>query len=274
MSNEREGTMRLAEKVAVITGGGSGIGRATAERFAREGARVVVADLLGERATLVAEGITAAGGDALAITADVTQAAAVEALAAQALARYGRVDILVNNAGRSLGNDLRDIDEATWDANFAIVIKTAYLCTRAFVPQMIARGSGAIINIASINGLTAIGEDAYGAAKAGMINLTQNVAVRYAQHGVRANCICPGTIRTPIWDQRLARNPATFERLAKWYPLGRIGEPTDIANAALFLASDEAAWITGAILPVDGGFMAGNGPMAQDLGAGRWDSEG
>lgn len=265
--------MRLAGKVAVITGGGSGIGRATAERFAREGARVVIADLLGERAALVADGIAATGGDALAVTADVTQAAAVETLATAALTRYGQVDILVNNAGRSLGDDLRDIDEATWDANFTIVIKTAYLCIRALVPQMIERGNGAIINIASINGLTAIGEDAYGAAKAGMINLTQNIAVRYAKHGVRANCICPGTIRTPIWDHRLARNPATFERLAKWYPLGRIGEPADVASAALFLASDEAAWITGTVLPVDGGFMAGNGPMARDLGAGNWDSE-
>jgi len=266
--------MRLAGKVALVTGGGSGIGRATAERFAREGARVVVADLLGDRATTVAEGIAAAGGDALAVTADVTQAAQVAALAEAALARYGQVDILVNNAGRSLGNDLRDIDEATWDANFAIVIKSVYLCVRALVPQMIERGGGAIINIASINGLTGIGEDAYGEAKAGMVNLTQNIAVRYAPHGVRANCICPGTIRTPIWEQRLARNPQTFERLAKWYPLRRIGEPTDIANAALFLASDEASWITGAILPVDGGFMAGNGPMAADLGAGRWDNEG
>ena len=266
--------MRLAGKVAVITGGGSGIGRATAERFAREGARVVVADLLGDRAATVVERIAASGGEALAITADVTRAAQVTALADAALARYGQVDILINNAGRSLGDDLRDIDEETWDANFAIVLKSAYLCIRALVPQMIARGGGAIINIASINGLTGIGEDAYGAAKAGMINLTQNIAVRYAPHGVRANCICPGTIRTPIWDGRLARNPSTFERLTKWYPLRRIGEPTDIANAALFLASDEASWITGAILPVDGGFMAGNGPMARDLGAGRWDSEG
>ncbi len=262
--------MRLAGKVAVVTGGGGpGIGRAIAGRFAREGARVVVADLLAERAEEVAAAIVEAGGEALPIHADVARAAEVEALAARALEAYGRVDILVNSAGRSLGDDIRTIDEATWDANFAVVLKSAFLCTKALVPQMIERGGGAIVNISSVNGLTGLGEEGYGAAKAGMVNLTQNLAIKYGQYGVRANCICPGTIRTPGWERRLARDPAIFERLVKWYPLGRIGEPADIANAALFLASDEAAWLTGAILPVDGGLMAGNGQMARELLVGR-----
>ena len=262
--------MRLAERVAIVTGGGGpGIGSAIARRFAREGARVVVADLLVERAEEVAAAIVAAGGVAIAVRCDVTQAAEVEALAAGALAEYGRVDILVNNAGRSRGDDIRTIDEETWDWNFAVVLKSAYLCAKAVVPLMIAQGGGAIINISSVNGLTGLGEEAYGAAKAGMVNLTQNLAVKYGQYGVRTNCICPGTIRTPAWEQRLARDPQVFERLTKWYPLGRVGVPDDIANAALFLASDEASWLTGAIIPVDGGLMAGNGAMNRELVAGR-----
>jgi len=258
--------MRLDGKVAVVTGGGGpGIGSAIASRFAREGAQVVVVDLDAARAEEVAARIVATGGTAIGCHADVTQAAAVEALAAQTLATYGRVDILVNNAGRSFGDDIRTIDEETWDRNFAVVLKSAYLCAKALVPTMIAQESGAIVNIASVNGLTGLGEEAYGAAKAGMINLTQNLAVKYGHHGVRANCICPGTIRTPAWERRLARDPQVFERLTKWYPLGRIGEPADIANAALFLASDEASWLTGAIIPIDGGLMAGNGQMNREL---------
>ena len=262
--------MRLADRVAVVTGGGGpGIGSAIARRFAREGARVVVADVLEDRAAAVAAAIVAAGGAAIAFQGDVTQAASVEALAARALEAYGRVDILVNNAGRSRGDDIRTIDEETWDWNFAVVLKSAFLCAKALVPGMIAQGSGAIINISSVNGLTGLGEEAYGAAKAGMVNLTQNLAVKYGQYGVRANCICPGTIRTPAWERQLERDPQVFERLVKWYPLGRIGNPEDIANAALFLASDEAAWLTGAIIPVDGGLMAGNGQMNRELVAGR-----
>lgn len=263
--------MRLEGKVAVITGGGGpGIGSTTAARFAREGARIVVADVIAERAEEAAARIVAAGGEAIAVHADVTQAAAVEALAARALEAYGHVDILVNSAGRSVGDDIRNIDEATWDLNFAVVLKSAYLCSKALVPQMIARRSGAIINISSVNGLTGIGEEAYAAAKAGMVSLTQNMAVKYGQYGVRANCICPGTIRTPLWAERIASDPTVFDRLTRWYPLGRVGNPTDIANAALFLASDEAAWVTGVIMPVDGGLMAGNGHLNRDLVGGRW----
>src|SRR6476620_3632562 len=174
--------MRLAGKVAVVTGGGGpGIGSAIASRFAREGAQVVVVDLDAARAEAVAAQIVAAGGTALGLHADVTQAAAVEGLVAQALATYGRVDILVNNAGRSFGDDIRTIDEETWDLNFAVVLKSAYLCARALLPGMIDQGGGAIVNIASVNGLTGLGEEAYGAAKAGMVNLTQNLAVKYGR---------------------------------------------------------------------------------------------
>jgi meso-butanediol dehydrogenase/(S,S)-butanediol dehydrogenase/diacetyl reductase len=132
---------------------------------------------------------------------------------------------------------------------------------------MLANQHGSIVNISSVNGLTGIGEEAYSAAKAAVINLTQNMAVRYGRKQVRANVICPGTIQTPIWAERQQKDPDVFKKLAKWYPLGRVGQPQDVARAALFLASDDAAWITGAVLNVDGGLMAGAGNFADDLGA-------
>jgi meso-butanediol dehydrogenase / (S,S)-butanediol dehydrogenase / diacetyl reductase len=257
--------MRLADTVALVTGGGSGIGRAIGERFAAEGARVVVADLVAERARETAERIRTTGGAALAVEADVASAAAVERLAARALAEYGRVDVLVNNAAIAVGDDILRIDEAAWDRNLAVVLKSAYLCSRALLPGMIERRRGAIVNVASVNGLSGLGEEGYSAAKAGMINLTRNMAVKYGRFGVRANCICPGTIRTPIWQARVERDPQIFERLAKWYPLGRVGEPEDVAGAALFLASDDAAWVTGATLVVDGGLLAGSYRMSREL---------
>jgi NAD(P)-dependent dehydrogenase (short-subunit alcohol dehydrogenase family) len=133
------------------------------------------------------------------------------------------------------------------------------------LPTMIGQKNGAIVNIASVNGLTGLGEEAYSAAKAGVINLTQNMALKYGRYHVRANVICPGTIQTPIWQAHLEKDPHIFERLTPWYPLGRVGQPEDIARAALFLASDEAAWITGVALPVDGGLMAGSYRMACEL---------
>jgi len=257
--------MRLSDRTAIVTGAGSGIGRAIAELFAGEVAPVVVADRLGARATEVADHIQRAGGRAVAVEADVTQAPEVAQLVALALATFGRLDILVNNAGRSEGDDILSIDEATWDFNLQVDLKCVFLCSQAVLPHLIAQKSGAIVNIASVNGLTGLGEEAYSAAKAGVINLTQNMEVKYGPHSVRVNCICPGTIRTPIWQPRLEKDPQVFERLTKWYPLGRVGEPKDVANAALFLASDDAAWITGATLVVDGCLMAGSYRMSRDL---------
>ncbi len=132
---------------------------------------------------------------------------------------------------------------------------------------MLTRRRGAIVNVASVNGLSGLGEEGYSAAKAGMISLTQNMAVKYGDRGVRVNVVCPGTVRTPIWRERVERNPDIFDRLATWYPLGRVGEPEDIANAVLFLASDEAAWITGTTLVVDGGLLAGSTRMSRELEA-------
>jgi NAD(P)-dependent dehydrogenase (short-subunit alcohol dehydrogenase family) len=166
-----------------------------------------------------------------------------------------------------------DIDEALWDLNVDVVLKGVYLCSRAVLPGMIERGSGVILNIGSVNGLMGIGESAYSAAKAGMVNLTQNMAIHYGDEGVRVNCIAPGTIRTPIWNERLAKEPGVFENLAKWYPLQRVGEPEDVAKAALFLCSDDASWITGVTLPVDGGLTAGSYGMNKALQGVREDPE-
>ena len=258
--------MRLDGRVALVTGGGSGIGRAIAERFAAEGARVIAADIVPERAEETAGRIVAAGGQAIGIGVDVTDAASVAAMANAAQDACGPVDILVNNAAVRAGDTILDTDEVTWDRSLDVVLKGAYLCSRALVPGMQARGNGVVLNIGSVNGLYAVGGAAYSAAKAGIVNLTANMAIHFGRDGIRVNAIAPGTVRTPIWAERVAANPRIFDRLARWYPLGRVGEPEDVANAALFLCSDDAAWITGVTLPVDGGFLAGNALIRQDLG--------
>jgi len=247
---------RLAGKRALVTGGGSGIGRAIATRFASEGAHVVVADLVGERADAVAAEI---GGRA--VQADVTAAADVGSMVDGA----GAIDVLVNNAGGGAADDVLEISEQEWDGDMELNLKSAFLCSKAVLPGMIERGSGVIVNIASVNGMAFFANESYSAAKAGMINLTRTMAVRYGRHGIRAVAIAPGTIRTPLWQERVDREPAIFERLVRWYPLRRVGEPEDIANAAAFLASDDASWITGEVLRVDGGLLAGNAQMAREL---------
>jgi meso-butanediol dehydrogenase / (S,S)-butanediol dehydrogenase / diacetyl reductase len=247
---------RLDGRTALVTGGGSGIGRAICRRFASDGASVVVADLVGARAQEVAAEV---GGRA--VHADVTVAADVERMAAEA----GRVDVLVNNAGGGMADDLLEIDEDEWDADVELNLKSAYLCSKAVLPGMIEQGSGVIVNIVSVNGLAFFANEPYSAAKAGLISLTRSMATRYGHHGVRAVAIAPGTIRTPIWQERVDREPAIFERLVRWYPLRRVGEPEDVAAAAAFLASDDAGWITGEVLRVDGGLLAGNERMSREL---------
>ena len=257
--------MRLTDRVAIVTGAGSGIGRAIALRAAGEGAAVVVADLdpTGGRETV--DQIVQTAGRAVCVDTDVTRAADVQRLVETALSAYGRIDVLVNNAAIGGGDDILATDEATWDRIVAVVLKSVFLCTRAVLPRMLEQRGGSIVNISSVNALTGLGEEAYSAAKAGVINLTQNLAIRYGQYGVRANVICPGTIRTPIWRQRVEKRPDVFDILTRWYPIGRVGEPEDVANATIFLASDEASFVTGAVLTVDGGLTAGMQRMAREL---------
>jgi meso-butanediol dehydrogenase / (S,S)-butanediol dehydrogenase / diacetyl reductase len=257
--------MRFEGRTAIVTGGAGGIGSVLARRFAAEGALAVVADLAGDAAERLAAAIRADGGRALAVACDVADTADVERLVAVAGRESGRIDVLVNNALHVAGDDAARIDDATWDADLRGTLASAFRCTRAVLPGMVRAGGGAIVNVASVNALACFGNEAYSAAKAGMISLTENVAVRYGCHGIRANAVAPGTIRTPVWDARLALDPTVLDTLVKWYPLGRVGEPDDVASAVLFLASDEAAFITGVTLRVDGGLLAGNPVMAHEL---------
>ena len=257
--------MRFQGRVAIITGSGSGLGRVLAHRFAAEGAAVVVADVVGQRATTVADEISEAGGRSLAQTTDVTNAADIEAMVGAARETFGSVEILVNNAAKATDADFLDVSEETWDEDVAIALKGSFLCSQAVLEDMTENRSGVILNISSVNALAYFGNEAYSAAKAGILSLTRSLAVRYGPFGVRVNAIAPGTLRTQAWEQRQQKDPEVFERVAKWYPLGRIGEPEDVAGAALFLASDEAAWISGAVLPVDGGLTAGNMEMAREI---------
>lgn len=256
---------RIEGRIALITGAGSGIGEAIAVRFGQEGAVVIATDLHAETAERTAQRIRDAGGRAEAHALDVTQDGAATAVVASVTAAHGTLDILVNNAGVGEDAPPLELDLAAWERSVRVNLTGHFLCIQAALPPMIAAGRGSIISIGSVNGLTGLGEESYSAAKAGLVNLTQNIAIRFGGQGIRANLIAPGTIRTPIWSHRIADRPDVFEQLTGWYPLRRVGEPEDVADAALFLASDESRWITGVALPVDGGLTAGLGRMIADL---------
>lgn len=258
-------TGRFTDRIVMITGSGSGIGRVMAGRFAAEGAHIVVADLDRGNANAAAAEISAAGASAQSHGLDVTDGAAVRELTDRVAREHGGIDVLVNNAAVATDTPFEALTEAEWDRDVGVGLKGAFLCSQAALRHMAARGSGAIVNIGSVNGLAYLGCEAYSAAKAGLLSLTQSIAVRYGSHGVRANAVVAGTIRTPAWEKRVARNPDLLDRLTAWYPLGRVGAPDDVANAAMFLASQDAGWVTGAMLRVDGGLLAGNLAMTQQM---------
>ena len=241
---------------AFVTGAGGDIGGAIADTLASRGWGVACADIDRARAEARAAAVRAEGGTARAIEVDVTDERSVAAAVRAALA-LGDVGALVNNAGRAFGPSMRTMDYATWRRDLALNLDGAFLCTSALQDHLLARGGGSIVNIGSINGIGAYGHPAYSAAKAGLLHLTRCLAVEYGPGNLRVNAVAPGTVRTRAWEQRLADNPAVFDEVAGWYPLGRVATPLDVARAVAFLLSEDAAYITGAVLPVDGGIGAG-----------------
>ena len=249
--------MRLDNKVAIITGGSSGIGRATAVRFAEEGARLVIADNKSEAGTDVARAINDAGGDAVFVQMDVSDAAQVGSMIDQAIARFGGIDVLFNGAGVLAFGTVLDTDESDWNRVIAINLTGTYLCSKAALPHMIAGGGGSIVNLSSSTGAHDAGGNtaAYVASKGGVAMLTRAMAVDHAEAGIRVNALCPGPTDTPMLRENLP-DDVVQEFVAASMPMNRLGLPVELANAALFLASDEASFVTGALLAVDGGQTA------------------
>jgi NAD(P)-dependent dehydrogenase (short-subunit alcohol dehydrogenase family) len=251
---------RLSGKAAIITGAASGIGRATAERFGVEGARVTVADLDGTGAGVVAEAIRGGGGEAIAVAGDVSSPEDCDRIIADTLAAFGRLDVLFNNAACGTYKSVWEHDEAFWDLMLGAGLSSVfYLSKRAVIPMRKA-GGGSIITTASVHGFIAHPDlPGYDAVKAGVVSLTRAMATDLAGDNIRVNCICPGGIWTGIMEEYLATQPdreATVSLIDAMHPLGRIGAPEEVANVVLFLASDEASFVTGAPYLVDGGFLA------------------
>jgi NAD(P)-dependent dehydrogenase (short-subunit alcohol dehydrogenase family) len=214
--------MRYGDKVVLITGAGRGIGRATALRLASEGASLAILDRDGAAAAEAAGAVREAGREALALSADITDQAALEAALAELQEAFGRIDVLVNNAARALQGNLAQTTPEDWLSEIAGTLNGAYFVTRLVLPGMVARGKGAIVNVGSVNGLLTLGNPGYSAAKAGLLNFTRSLATEYGPRGIRANMVSPGTIRTdsPSWQKRLARDPQVFDKLARWRSRG------------------------------------------------------
>src|SRR5438876_6331341 len=245
-------------KVALVTGGGSGIGRATALVFAREGAKVVVADIVVTGGEETVRLIKAAGGEAVFIKADVSKAAEVEALVRKTVETYSRLDCAFNNAGiEGEVAQTSDCTEENWDRTIAINLKGVWLCLKYEIPQMLKQGGGAIVNTASVAGLVGFqGIPAYVASKHGVAGLTKTAALEYAKAGIRVNAVCPGVIHTPMVERAFRASPQMAEAAIAMEPVGRLGKPEEIAEAVVWLCSDAASFVTGLPMVVDGGLVA------------------
>jgi NAD(P)-dependent dehydrogenase (short-subunit alcohol dehydrogenase family) len=253
-------TRELEGKVALVTGGTSGIGRETAVLFAKTGARVVVAGRRETEGKETVEMVRAAGGDGLFVKTDVSKASEVEALIQTTTDRFGRLDVAFNNAGiEGVLTPIVRQSEEDWDRTIEINLKGVWLCLKYEIRQMLKQGgNGAIVNTASITGLVgAIGAAAYSASKHGVIGLTQTAALENAKSGIRINAVCPGFTETPMAD-RVLRVPAVHKYVLSCHPIGRLGRPAEIAEAVVWMCSDRASFMTGQSLVLDGGFLAGS----------------
>jgi NAD(P)-dependent dehydrogenase (short-subunit alcohol dehydrogenase family) len=252
---------KLEGRVAIVTAGGAGIGAATVRRFAKEGAAVVIADLSGTRAKAVTDEVNLAGGRAAFIKMDASDAEAIQATIKLAIDSYGRLDVLFNNAGMAEIALIHETTLESWNRVMAVTLTSTFLGVKYAVPIMRKQGGGAIINTASISGTRGdYGMASYNAAKAGVINLTRAAALENAKHKIRINCVCPGGINTRVAEVLGGDRAEEFRRtMGAIHPVGRMGEPEEIANTVTFLASDEASFITGASFVVDGGVTAHTG---------------
>ncbi len=255
--------MRLESKVALITGGGSGIGRACAEMFAREGARVAVSDISLERAQATTQFVTSHGGEAIAISGDVSVGDDAQNMVSATVEKFGKLDVLVNSAGVSARNAMPkgSSPEEVWDKVIDVNLKGTYMVSWHAMPEMAKSGGGSIINLSSIMGLVGYpvgmggGFNPYNPSKGGVLQFTRNLAIDSASKNVRVNCICPGYVETDL-TSALTKDAEALRRLETLHPIGRLGQPEEIAYAALYLASDESGFVTGTPLVVDGGYTA------------------
>ena len=268
--------MRLKDRVAIVTGAASGIGKATAITFAREGASVMCADVNAEGAEAVARTIADTGGDAASVSVDVASEDDIQNMVAETVKRWGKLDVIYNNAGIALGNPVTQVLEEDWDRLIDINLKGVFLGCKHAIPEMMKSGGGAIVSTASVAGLMGSPYlSTYSASKGGVVLLTKALAVEWARFNIRVNCVCPGVIQTPIldpWIQSTAAAGAApeevWEQMGKGHPIGRVGKPEEVAKVLTFLASDDASFVTGVAMPVDGGLTAGSiprGPFGEDL---------
>ncbi|MEL0221096.1 MAG: glucose 1-dehydrogenase, partial [Deltaproteobacteria bacterium] len=255
---------RYAGKNVLISGGGSGIGHAICLRLAAEGANIILIDKDLQGGQAVEQELKQQNTKALFIRADITSEDDVEKVHKEATLFFGTIDVLVNNAGAAFAENYAMTTLENWNQDIALNLTGHYMLTRLFLPDMEAQGKGAITNISSVNGAQSFGNPAYSAAKAGVISFTQTLAIEYGPKGIRANVVLPGTIETPVWQTRKDSRPDVFELVKGWYPVGRVGRPEDIASAVAFLSADEASFVNGASLNVDGGLTAGNFRMIKD----------
>jgi NAD(P)-dependent dehydrogenase (short-subunit alcohol dehydrogenase family) len=245
---------QFSGKVALVTGGSSGIGRATALAFAREGAKVAIADVNATGGAETVRMIQAAGGEALFVQTDVSKAAEVDAAISNTMATYGRLDCAFNNAGIGKRMPLTELTEADFDHALSINRKGVWLCMKYEIPHMVQQGGGTIVNTASVWGVVAPHRAAYVASKYGVVGLTKAAALEFAPAGLRVNAVCPGMIRTPMVEGSLQRDPQFEQLRISQHPIGRLGLPAEIAEAVLWLCSDSASFVTGHAMVVDGGF--------------------